>query len=250
MRVGRAVAVFVAAAGLAVLSVFMAWIAAAILLEGGRPIFFSQLRLGVGGKPFRLYKFRKFDESRGGGGGALTLKDDPRLSRFGRLLAKTKLDELPQLWNVLRGDMALVGPRPETLDFADCFDDGQRWALDYRPGIFGPAQVFFRNEGALLLNRKGGDLEQFYRAIVFPLKARIDRAYYPERTVLRDFRWMLRGIVAVLGWAPSLREETDLAMRVENWIRHNCRHGATQRKEPTNAKFAGQVDDATSRPAQ
>jgi lipopolysaccharide/colanic/teichoic acid biosynthesis glycosyltransferase len=248
---GRAVDIFLAGAGLVVLSALMACIAAAILLDGGGSVIFSQLRLGLGGKPFRLYKFRKFDENKGAGGGALTLKDDPRLSRFGRLLARAKLDELPQLWNVLGGDMALVGPRPETLVFADCFDDGHLWALDYKPGIFGPAQVFFRNEGALFLAQKDRDLEQFYREIVFPLKARIDRAYYPQRTLLRDIRWILLGILAVLGRAPSFCEERDLAAQVDAWIYRNCgRRAAPPLEDRLDPNFAGGVDDAASRPAQ
>ena len=247
---GRAVDVFVAVGGLVVLSALMICIAAVILVDGGGPIIFSQLRLGMGGQVFRLYKFRKFDESRRGGGGALTIKGDPRLTRFGGLLAKTKLDELPQLWNVLRGDMAIVGPRPETLDFADCFDDGHRWVLDYRPGIFGPAQVFFRNEGALFQNQEGRDPEQFYREIVFPLKARIDQAYYPGRTLLRDIRWILRGIFAVFGWAPSLREERDLAARAEAWLRRNCGRGTAQPGERLHSNFSGGANDAASRPSR
>lgn len=96
----------------------------AIWIEGGRPILFSQLRLGQKGRPFRMYKFRKFRPDCDDRGCPLTMQADGRLTRVGRLLAVGKLDELPQLWNVLRGDMSFVGPRPESLAFADCFRNG------------------------------------------------------------------------------------------------------------------------------
>jgi lipopolysaccharide/colanic/teichoic acid biosynthesis glycosyltransferase len=96
----------------------------AILIEGGRPILFSQLRLGRNGRPFRMYKFRKFRPDCDDRGCPLTLDGDCRMTRIGRILAAAKLDELPQIWNVLRGDMSLVGPRPESLAFADCFSNG------------------------------------------------------------------------------------------------------------------------------
>jgi lipopolysaccharide/colanic/teichoic acid biosynthesis glycosyltransferase len=231
-----------AAVGLVVLAPLLALVAAAILVDGRGPIIFSQLRLGMRGEHFRLYKFRKFDESsRVCGGGPLTMRNDPRLTRLGRLLALTKLDELPQLWNVLRGDMALVGPRPESLDFADCFDDGHRWALDHRPGIFGPTQVFFRNEGSLFRGRRGHDLERFYRDVLFPLKARIDRAYYPERTVFRDITWIVRGILAVFGCTPSLHDGSDLAGEVEHWIRCNLTTRQGRSEETVDTKFVDRV---------
>jgi len=238
----RAVDVFVVVVGLIVLAPIFALVAAAILVDGHGPIIFSQLRLGMRGQHFRLYKFRKFDDRRRvRGGGSLTMKNDPRLTRLGRLLGWTKLDELPQLWNVLRGDMAIVGPRPESLDFADCFDDSHRWTLDHRPGLFGPTQVFFRNEGVLFQNRKGHDIERFYRDVLFPLKARIDRAYYPERTLLRDTIWIVRGIFAVFGWAPPHHDESDLAEEVENWIRRNLSTRLGNSEETAHAKLVDRV---------
>ncbi len=241
----RAVDVFVAAAGLIVLAPLLALVAAAVWVDGRGPVIFSQLRVGAHGRHFRLYKFRKFDESRRVyGGGTLTMNNDPRLTRLGRLLARTKLDELPQLWNVLRGDMAIVGPRPESLDLANRLDDGHRWALDHRPGIFGPTQVFFRNEGYLFQNQEGRDLERFYCEVLYPLKARIDGAYYPDRTLVRDITWIIRGILAVFGWTPSLHGMSDLAGEVEDWIRCNLtgRHGHS--KAIVDAKLVDQVQPA------
>jgi lipopolysaccharide/colanic/teichoic acid biosynthesis glycosyltransferase len=249
VTVMRAVDVSIAAVGLIVLAPLLVLVAAAILVDGRGPIIFSQLRLGIHGQHFRLYKFRKFDEGRRvRGGGPLTMNNDPRLTRLGRLLAWTKLDELPQLWNVLRGDMAIVGPRPESLDFADCFDDGHRWALDHRPGIFGPTQVFFRNEGSLFQNQKVRDLEQFYRDVLFPLKARIDRAYYPERTFFRDITWIVRGTFAVFGWTPSLHEGSDLAGEVENWIRCNLSTRRGHLEETVEVKLVDRIQSAPLQP--
>lgn len=167
----------------------------AIRLDSPGPIFFSQPRLGQGGRVFRLYKFRKFRD--GAGGRAVTLKNDDRMTRVGRFLERTKIDEVPQLWNVLKGDMAIVGPRPETLDFAHCFQGGFRAVLNHRPGIFGPNQVYFRNEGALFPDK--ADPHDFYATVLFPAKARADLHYFPRRTLAQDALWMVRGILAVFG---------------------------------------------------
>src|SRR5205085_3111586 len=124
--VGLRRALDIVCAGVAafVLAPVMLIVTLAIWIESGRPILFSQLRLGQNGRPFRMYKFRKFKPDCGNHGCPLTMEGDGRLTRIGRLLAASKLDELPQLWNVLRGDMSLVGPRPESLAFADCFRSG------------------------------------------------------------------------------------------------------------------------------
>jgi lipopolysaccharide/colanic/teichoic acid biosynthesis glycosyltransferase len=171
----------------------------AIYLEDGAPILFRQPRLAQQGKSFVLYKFRKFRNDVPANGCALTLQNDERFTRVGRRLERTKLDELPQLWNVVRGDMSIVGPRPESLAFADCFNGRYRELLRYRPGIFGPAQALFRNESALYPN--GQDPEQFYREVLFPAKADIDLSYYPARSGLGDCAWATRCCLAVLGVA-------------------------------------------------
>lgn len=167
----------------------------AIKLDSPGPVFFSQPRLGQHGRLFRLYKFRKFRD--GSGGRAVTLKNDERMTRVGRFLERTKIDEVPQLWNVLKGDMAIVGPRPETLDFADCFQGSFRAVLDHRPGIFGPNQVYFRNEGALF--PATADPQEFYVTVLFPAKARADLHYFPRRTLAQDALWVIRGLLAVFG---------------------------------------------------
>ena len=119
------------------LVLFFLLVILAIWLETGRPFLFSQIRLGYRGKQFRIYKFRKFYPEETSLGSPLTAKNDSRMTRLGRFLEKSKLDELPQLWNVLLGDMSFVGPRPETPNFADCFEQRFADVLAYRPGIFG-----------------------------------------------------------------------------------------------------------------
>jgi lipopolysaccharide/colanic/teichoic acid biosynthesis glycosyltransferase len=125
------------------------------------------------------------------------MRNDSRMSRLGRVLAQTKLDELPQFYNILRGDMSLIGPRPESLEFADCYDASTRAILDHRPGILGPSQVAFRHEGTLF--PANADPVAFYREVLFPAKITIDLNYYRNRTLISDFKWMVLGFLAVWG---------------------------------------------------
>lgn len=202
----RAIDILCAAVAIALLSPVFVLVALAVWIESGRPILFSQLRLGQGGKPFRMYKFRKFRANCGSDGSPLTLQEDERLTGVGRILIATKLDELPQLWNVLRGDMSLVGPRPESLSFSDCFRDGFEKLLEYKPGVFGPCQVLFRHESQLY--PADSSTPEFYREVLFPAKAKIDLAYFPRRTLTSDLGWIARagGIIAAECWAALSRK--------------------------------------------
>ncbi|MDX8456319.1 sugar transferase [Mesorhizobium sp. VK9D] len=191
----------VAMAAAVVLTPLMLVIAMALMLESGRPVLFAQPRIGAGGRPFRMYKFRKFAVHCSPDGLPLTVAGDSRMTRIGRLLAATKFDELPQLWNVLTGDMAIVGPRPESLVFADCFFRGFETLLQYKPGLLGPAQALFRHEAYLY--PQSVDPVHFYREILFPAKARIDLSYYPKRTIASDVAWMIRCFLAILRPAPT-----------------------------------------------
>jgi lipopolysaccharide/colanic/teichoic acid biosynthesis glycosyltransferase len=172
-------------------------IAAAVVFDSGWPIFFPQERLGLNARRFRVYKFRKFPSTLGRNTMPLTLANDSRCTRVGGFLAKTKLDELPQLWNVALGDMAVVGPRPEVPEFEACFTGPFRRILDFRPGIFGPSQATFRAEG--LLYPPNQDPREYYLRTLFPAKAALDLAYYPSRTLFSDAIWVLRSILAVCG---------------------------------------------------
>ena len=192
---GRVLDIVMAAGGLIVLAPVIVIVSLVILLESGRPIFFAQVRLGRKGRHFKMYKFRKFGPKPDGPGCPLTVAGDPRMTRVGRILEASKIDELPQLFNVLRGDMAFVGPRPESLAFEDCFMGQFRAVLDHRPGIFGPSQVAFRSEGKLY--PKGSDPTEYYRRFLFPTKATLDLSYFRNRTLRGDLAWLVRGTFAV-----------------------------------------------------
>lgn len=193
----RALDILLAAVSLIALLPLMSLIALAIVLESGRPVFFSHTRLGLGGRPFRMYKFRKFHKDCSSNGLQLTLDGDARMTRIGRLLRATKLDELPQLWNVLIGDMSIIGPRPESTGYAECFKDGFEDVLKHKPGILGPTQVKFRDEAAYF--PAVGDVDEFYRKVLFPIKAQMDLDYYSGRSFLWDLGWLVQGILVTIG---------------------------------------------------
>jgi lipopolysaccharide/colanic/teichoic acid biosynthesis glycosyltransferase len=199
LRLRRALDIVCSCTAMVVLAPLALFVSLAIWIEGGRPILFSQLRLGLNGRPFRMYKFRKFRPDCDNNGCPLTMDGDDRLTRIGRGLAESKLDELPQLWNVLRGDMSLVGPRPESLALADCFRDGFEKIHEHRPGLFGPCQVLFRNESKLY--PAGVTAVEFYRQVLFPAKAEIDLAYFSHRTLASDLGWILRAAWAIVAGA-------------------------------------------------
>lgn len=193
----RAFDVVCAGTALIVFGPLLVAVAVALWFESGRPVLYAQTRVGRRGVPFRMYKFRKFYASCDDSGLPLTLTDDDRLTVIGRILRSTKLDELPQLWNVLEGTMSIVGPRPESMAFADCFTGGFEEVLEYKPGIFGPSQVAYRNESVFYSD--AGHPADLYRRQLFPAKARIDLAYYPHRTLSKDVLWAVRTVLAVLG---------------------------------------------------
>ncbi len=133
----------------AILAPLLALLALVVFLSSGPPVLFAQKRVGRDGRPFRLLKFRTM-RTDAGPGPAITASGDARVTRIGRVLRATKLDELPQLINVLRGDMSLVGPRPEVPRYVARYDDRQRGVLRVRPGLTDPASVHFRDEEQLL----------------------------------------------------------------------------------------------------
>jgi lipopolysaccharide/colanic/teichoic acid biosynthesis glycosyltransferase len=187
---------------------FLALVALAVKLQDRGPVLFSQDRLGQHGKVFKLYKFRKFGDDAGGGGPMVTVKGDARMTALGRLLERTKLDELPQLFNILKGEMAFVGPRPESLNFRDLFQGPYEEILEHRPGIFGPNQVNFRNESYMYPPNEPP--EQFYRRVLFSKKAEADLAYLHRRNVFTDIYWIFRGfwisITGAVDWPAFFKQ--------------------------------------------
>jgi lipopolysaccharide/colanic/teichoic acid biosynthesis glycosyltransferase len=162
-----------ACAALLLLAAPMLVIYLLVRLTSHGPGLFRQVRLGQGGRPFRFYKFRTMRT--GVGGLKVTANGDPRLTRIGKVLRKLSLDELPQFWNVLRGDMTLVGPRPETPDLAVHYPPDLRWVFDFRPGLTGPSEVRFRDMDVLGPGEEV-DLRVYIERIV-PARVAVDASY-------------------------------------------------------------------------
>ena len=177
-----------ASLGLLVLAPVGCFIGLLVKLADGGPVFFGQTRIGQFGKPFRIWKFRSMVVNAEQIAAPLTSQDDPRITRLGRRLRQTKLDELPQLWNVLVGDMSLVGPRPEVPRYVDHYTPEQREILKYKPGITDVASLLFRNEEELL--RRAVDLEGFYLLYCLPKKIKLNRQYAKRATLLQDL-WII-----------------------------------------------------------
>jgi len=177
-----------ALAALILLSPLFAIAALLILIGDGRPILFRQTRIGKKGKPFLILKFRTMRT--GCGGLAITAPGDRRVTRVGAWLRGLKIDELPQLINVLRGDMSLIGPRPEVPDYVEFTDDRWRRALEVRPGITDLASLAFRNEEAIL--GPAADPDAYYRSVILPEKLRLNLQYQQSRSLPRDLKllWM------------------------------------------------------------
>ena len=139
----------------------------------GGPVIFKQTRIGRHGKPFTMYKFRSMTMHHSGS--SVSVKGESRITPLGSVLRKYKLDELPELWNVLKGDMSLVGPRPDVPGYADKLQGDDREILRLRPGITGPASLKYRDEEELLARQT--DPQRYNDEVIFPDKTRINRAY-------------------------------------------------------------------------
>jgi lipopolysaccharide/colanic/teichoic acid biosynthesis glycosyltransferase len=176
-----------AAAGLLVLLPVVLPIAVAIVLNDGFPVFFRQQRVGRGGRTFALWKFRSMRKNNSTA--QITASGDERITAVGRILRKYKLDELPQLWNVLRGEMSLIGPRPEVPCYVDMADPVWRQVLAVRPGITDLATLIFRNEEEILA--KAPDPERCYREEVLPQKQALNMDYIQRRNWLVDLKLLL-----------------------------------------------------------
>lgn len=156
-----------------------------VKLESSGPAFYRGQRIGRDGRPFRIYKLRTMREGANTRGPAVTGARDPRVTTLGRFLRRTKLDELPQLLNVIRGDMSLVGPRPEAPEYVQRYTDEQRKVLSVRPGITGAASIAFMNEEELLGEQ---DPESVYVRTVMPRKLDLELAYVRSATFGGDLK--------------------------------------------------------------
>ena len=178
-----------------VLLVLTAWLIAlavvAATIDTRRFGLFMQERVGRDGRTFTLYKVRTMRDL-AGVSTVVTTTDDPRITPLGRLLRRTKVDELPQLINVVRGDMSFVGPRPDVPGFADTLEGEDRIVLSIRPGITGPATLKYRNEEAMLSRIE--DPETYNREVIFPDKVAINRHYIENYSLAGDIRYIIETV--------------------------------------------------------
>jgi lipopolysaccharide/colanic/teichoic acid biosynthesis glycosyltransferase len=190
--------------GLAALTPVFLLVALAIKLDSPGPVFFRQLRVGRGGLPFRIFKFRTMVRDAEKLGVNVSAHDDPRVTRVGRWLRKSFLDEAPQLLNVLLGHMSLVGPRPETPEHAARFTPHERRMLELRPGMAGPSTLEFSRTEAKLLGRQH-DPERYYTERLLHERAQADLSYLERSSLLGDLRILARTAAFVV--AGALRRE-------------------------------------------
>lgn len=183
------------AVGLVLLSPLLLWVAWRIRREDGGPVFYRGQRVGRHGKPFRIFKFRTMVVNADKIGGTSTREDDPRITRIGKVLRHYKLDELPQLINVFKGDMSLVGPRPQVSWAVKLYTPEQQRVLSVRPGITDFASIIFKNEGEILKGSSDPDAE--YMAKIHPEKMHLAVDYVNHQSFFLDLKIIFKTIAAI-----------------------------------------------------
>jgi lipopolysaccharide/colanic/teichoic acid biosynthesis glycosyltransferase len=187
---------------LVLVSPLLAVVAALVLCTSGRPVFFRQARVGENGRLFSLYKFRTMRMV--ASGPEVTAAADPRITRVGVFLRRTAIDELPQLWHVVRGQMTLVGPRPESAVLAARYPADCRPVLLARPGLTGPAQLRYRERSAVPPDGRT-DVERWYLEVLVPLRVAADREYLDRPTLRRTLYYLVVTALFVVGLADLQR---------------------------------------------
>ncbi len=228
-------------------SPLQAVLALLVRIDSPGPALYRAKRMGAGGSEFVLYKLRTMAAHRSGADPAISRKHDPRVTRMGRLLRATRLDELPQLWNVARGEMRLVGPRPEDPRFVDLADPVHREVFTARPGIAGLTQLVFADEGRLLDGV--ADPDATYRDDILPRKVRIDAAYLHNRSPSLDLWILAQTPLALLGRQVTLptRLARELAGAVSTGeagsghaVSGHAASSEAASSQPTHARAAGE----------
>jgi lipopolysaccharide/colanic/teichoic acid biosynthesis glycosyltransferase len=194
----RAFDIAIAATGLIVLLPVMAVVAVLIKCDSQGPVFFKQKRMGQGFRAFLIYKFRTMKENSELTGRLITIGEDPRITRVGRFLRKTKIDELPQLINVLKGEMSLVGPRPELPRFVELFRSEYAEILTVRPGITDLGSLKYHDE-AKLMSLFSNPEEEYVRSIL-PDKIRLAKEYIDRSSLFFDLTLMVRTLPKLFGF--------------------------------------------------
>jgi lipopolysaccharide/colanic/teichoic acid biosynthesis glycosyltransferase len=186
----------VASLALVALAPLMLLIGGAVRLTSPGPVIYTQVRIGRGGRPFRIYKFRTMVDGADRLSANISPNGDPRVTRVGRVLRACYLDELPQLVNIVKGDMKLVGPRPETPEYVALYDATERRVLDVKPGLVGPSTLGFMDEAERLAAVP--DPEAYYQDVLLHERVRLDLAYLEGRSLSGDLRILLSQATAIL----------------------------------------------------
>ena len=169
------------------------------------PVLYWQDRVGHGGRIFKIAKFRSMVVGADKKGLGITISGDARVTRFGAFLRKSKIDEFPQLWNVLKGEMSLVGPRPELPQYVSAYTPEQRLVLQARPGITDPASIRYRHEEAILATSQNPD--EFYRGVILPDKLAINLQYIRDISVYSDIKCVIQTMTSLFKQPTILSSE-------------------------------------------
>jgi len=191
----RALDLPISGLGFVLLSPLLLLLALWVKLDSAGPVLYQGQRVGQDGRPFLIYKFRTMVEGAERRGPAVTYRDDPRITRVGRFLRRTKLDELPQLLNVVKGEMSLVGPRPEDPSYVALYTPEQRQVLSVKPGITGPTQLEYRDEASML---HGESVDEEYVSRIMPGKLKLDLEYVRTCSLMLDLRILWRTVTTLL----------------------------------------------------
>jgi lipopolysaccharide/colanic/teichoic acid biosynthesis glycosyltransferase len=193
MLLKRCIDILVSLLVLLLLSPILICVGLAVWLDSGRPVLFRHRRVGMGFREFDILKFRTMQVQTGGP--SITVAGDTRITRVGKILRATKLDEFPQFWNVLMGDMSLVGPRPEVPHYVNMFHDRYQRILKIRPGITDIASIRFRNEEKILA--QGAEPLREYAQRVLPLKLELADEYVRMRSLRLDCLILIKTLLAI-----------------------------------------------------
>jgi lipopolysaccharide/colanic/teichoic acid biosynthesis glycosyltransferase len=196
----RALDVAVSLTALAALLPVLLVLAVLVRCTSRGPVLFRQVRLGAGGRPFVIFKFRSMSVGTPGGP-QVTTRTDQRITALGQVLRRSSLDELPQLINVLRGEMTLVGPRPETVELAARYPEDCRWVLQHPPGLTGPCQIRLRDREAL--PPEAVDAEDYYLSVLVPRRVAMDSTFLGRPTVTATLAVLLETFGYLVGRRPA-----------------------------------------------
>ncbi len=202
----------ISAALILILSLPLLIVAVLVKVTSPGKVFYVQRRVGLNGRYFNVFKFRTMVSDADRSGPLCTAADDDRITPFGRFLRNNKIDEIPQLFNVIRGEMSLVGPRPQVPRFVENFPpDLREVVLSVRPGVTGPTQLHYRDEETLLQDR--ADREAYYISVLLPRKCRMDYDYVVNRSATSDVAVLLKTAwVVVIGLARRFTKKANRAL--------------------------------------